>query len=213
MKVSREEEMDFTDRLNIKSQKFRAVFFRPLVRGLNSLGIVAETITLLRLIIAVLIFVLSLCLPIKIFWVSLIFLFVIFLDMVDGTLARSSGTFSDRGKFMDVFVDHTAYCFVVLFLIIKNLTNTPYAAFNLFIIPIAYLLATIKKEEGKPTDWIIKVYPRVVYLQIIPYFAFFSYSFFGYNFLNKAFIISDVWAVVLSFYYYIYITIKWKRNA
>ena len=94
---------------------------------------------------------------------TVLFLITYIFDVFDGSLARYSGQNSDRGKFIDVLTDQAIYALVVLTMISVDFLNIKALAYSLLVVPVLYLLVVIQKNEGKPTDWIIKPVAKLNY--------------------------------------------------
>jgi len=65
-------------------------------------------------------------------WQVFIFLFVFFLDLVDGGLARFKNQVTYIGKYLDTFSDRINY--IVLFLLLSAITNHIFSTFKFLII-------------------------------------------------------------------------------
>lgn len=202
-----EQRFDFVDSLNRRFQRYRSVAYRSGVILLSKIGITADIITNARLFLGILFIPLFLTHRL---WAAVLMIGILFLDTVDGTLARHRNEASDRGKFLDVMVDHIVYSLTVGMLLFLP-ANPMFVVYNLFITPVVYLLATIKREEFKESDWLIKAYPRLSYLKGAVVLAFFAFVFFQVNVLDYALLFSNVVGTALAFYYYFYIQIRWKR--
>jgi hypothetical protein len=196
------------DRLNIESRKFRSVAFRPVLAVLDKIGLTPNMLTNIRLIFGV-IFLAWFYYGDK-FFATIFLLFVLFLDTFDGALARFQNVDSDRGKFFDTLVDSIVYSLSTLALFSLDINNF-FIAFNIFIIPITYLLRTIKKQELTSSSWVIKFRPQLSYLKAIVVVPFFFFIFFKINFLELALLFDDILATGLSIYYLIFIQLRWKR--
>lgn len=199
------------DVLNKKIQDLRLMIFRPFLKILTKLKISANDVTNFRLLLG-LFSVYVLFYLYSFYWAGILMVLALMLDIVDGALARYQGTASDRGKFLDIFVDGAVYSFII-FLLFKFPVNYFYLGYNLFVMPIVYLLATIKKEEfNKDTDWIIKPYPRLSYLKALIVVPFFIYIFLDLNYLNFFLLFSNILSTVLAIYYYIFIQWRWRKK-
>ncbi|MFA4833504.1 MAG: CDP-alcohol phosphatidyltransferase family protein [Patescibacteria group bacterium] len=199
---------NFVDNLNLKFQGYRGVIFRPILIIFHQLGLSANIITNIRLLLGV----------VFLFWfyygdgfsAALFLLFILFLDTFDGALARFQNKASDRGKFLDILTDSIIYSFAILALF-KFEINSFLLAYNIFIIAVVYLLGTIKKQEFNKSEWIIRPYAQLSYLKAIAIVAFFLFIFFRKDFLYEAILISNILATCLSVYYFIFIQIRWKK--
>lgn len=194
------------DQLNTQLQNLRGIVFRPFLRLLNAIGVTAMFLTNLRLVLGIVF--------LWWFWrdqkaATLFMIFVLALDMVDGALARFQGAASDRGKFLDIVVDHCIYVFI-LFTFPTFGALMPLVFYNLFITIVAYLLGAVSKGEGRPSDWIIRPAPQLSYLKAIVVIPFFILVFWGIDWLNEALWVANIWATGLGVYYFISLQRRWK---
>ncbi len=203
--------LDWIDKINCRSQALRARYFEPILKFLTKYKITANQVTNFRLFLGIV----AIFLYAEFYrygWAIHLLLVANLLDILDGALARHQNTASDRGKFLDVFVDYLLYAFLLL-LVSVIASSIRAVGYNLFIIPILYLLATIKKQEFLPSDWLIKVYPRVTYVKAVVFIAFFAHWYFdlGLVWLDRALTFSNLLATILSVYYFLYIQLRWKK--
>jgi phosphatidylglycerophosphate synthase len=203
------QDREWIDRLNNRSRDYRGIIFRPLLKLGTKIGISGNFISNIRLPLIVLFLFLWFKTDFYQWAISLL-LIILLLDLFDGPLARFQKCDSDRGKFIDIFVDHIVYS-CLLFALFKFAVPSQLIVYNLFIIPIAYLLSTIKKEEFMKSDWIIKPYPRLAYLKAIVVIPFFLKAFGIINLLSASLIIANLLATALSIYYFIFIQLRWRR--
>jgi phosphatidylglycerophosphate synthase len=199
---------NFIDKLNIESRKYRAIIFKPALVFLDKIKLTPNTLSDIRLFFGA-IFLIWFYYGNKSF-ATIFLLFVLFLDTFDGALARFQGTASDRGKFLDTLIDSIIYSFVTLSLFSFNI-NGFFIAYNIFIIPIAYLLRIIKKQEFAGSDWVIKPYSQLSFLKVIVIIPFFLFVFFQIDFLEFALLFDNILATILSIYYLIFIQSRWKK--
>jgi len=198
----------FIDSLSVRFQGYRGVIFRPVLVIFHHLGLSANILTNIRLLLGV----------VFLFWfyysdefsASFFLLFILLLDAFDGALARFQNKASDRGKFLDILTDSVIYSFTILALF-KFKLDPFLLAYNIFIIAIVYLLGTIKKQEFKKSDWIIRPHAKLSYLKAIAVVAFFLFVFFRQDWLYEAVLISNILATWLSIYYLIFIQIRWRK--
>ncbi|MDD5290818.1 MAG: CDP-alcohol phosphatidyltransferase family protein [Patescibacteria group bacterium] len=204
-----DDEKDFIDNLNLKFRGYRGVIFKPLLIIFHHFGLTADMLTNIRLFFGV----------VFLFWfyygnefsASLFLLFVLLMDTFDGALARFQNKASDRGKFLDILTDSIIYSFTILALF-KFRLDFFLLAYNIFIIDTAYLLGTIKKQEFKKSEWIIRPYAQLSYLKAIVVVPFFLLIFFQKNFFPEAIILDNILATGLSIYYFIFIQIRWRKT-
>ncbi|MDD2757909.1 MAG: CDP-alcohol phosphatidyltransferase family protein [Patescibacteria group bacterium] len=203
--------MGLVDRLNILSQVWRGRLFRPILFVLTQAKITADRLTNFRLILGIVAVYFYFFTDRQNLAVGL-WLTAIILDVLDGSLARYQNKASDRGKFLDVFVDNILFCFLLFFIL--DFSGSIFLVFyNLFILPIVYLLAIIKKQEFLPSDWLIKPYPKVTYVKavVLVAFLFCWYCPADLKWLNYALVASNILATGLSVYFWAYIQWRWKK--
>lgn len=200
----------FHDRLNLKFQRLKTSFFSPLLYLLTKMKIGPWCVSNFRIFLAILACILFLFDYINILAVFIL-LFTDLLDGIDGSLARYQNKASDRGKFVDIVIDDMIYCLLVI-MAIKIGANSYSATYNIAVVLFTPLLAIIKKEEGKPTDWIIKPYPRTGYIKYFVMIPFYLSFFFERNWLNQGFFVSNLVSTLLIIYYFTTIQLRWKKQ-
>jgi len=194
------------DRYNLKSQDFRAKLFKPLLQRLTRVRVRAPHLTNGRIALGIAAWLLFSRAPIT---ATLIFVFALITDLVDGPLARFQNHASDRGKFFDLLADHIVY--ILILLTILSLGYESFLiSYNIAIVSLTYLLATIKKNETSPTDWLIKPYPKVSYLEVIIIVPFMLRMFFQIDLIASALIFDNFLATLLSIFYFVAIQMKNK---
>jgi len=202
---------DFIDKLNLRIKDFKLRFFDSPLRFLTIKGIGINHISNSRLLIGI--FAISFYL----FWSYYTLSYkLLFFAILLGLLGRALTIFqhkkNDRDIFLDMFVDYVLYAFL---LVLVNAVAGSYkvVAYNLFIIPLLYLLAIIKKQEFQTTDWIIKPSAQMTYVKALVYVAFFYHWFIENDtrFIYRSLIFSNYLATFLSLYYFLYIQLRWKK--
>ena len=145
---------------------------------------------------------------------TVLFLTTSIFDVFDGSLARYSGQNSDRGKFIDVLTDQAIYALVVLTMISVDFLNIKALAYNLLVVPVLYLLVVIQRNEGQPTDWIIKPVAKLNYYKTPLYVAVVGVvvGVFNTNFANWILYISNFAVSCHIIYAYILIIRKDKTS-
>lgn len=186
------------------TQNIRAIVFLPLLKILHALKITANMITIFRGII----FIPAVMFPLFIYnnvKLAVILYFLVFwlLDMIDGSLARYSRTESDRGKFIDTVVDMLGHSFFCMGLAYSGVAS-PFIMFYQVIINAAvYLVAILYKNEGQPTDWIIRPEANLTYLKYIPYTFVVLYVWKNIDFINPVFSLINSLSTILFVYYFV----------
>jgi len=187
-----------------KSYALRAKFLTPLLKFLAAHKVTANHITYFR----ALIFVIGVMYPLfimgNIFVAFLVFIFGFWgLDALDGTLARFTNTASDRGRFIDLFVDILAYSIFILGLAYFGAASIFVLFYHVIIHGAVYIMAAIYKNEKAPSDWLIHAEPNLIYLKFIPTFFIGLYALLGINFLNPVYAVINAWMTILLFYYFV----------
>lgn len=189
------------DKINNKSQVVRSRIFRPLLKILMSFGITANRLTAFRIFLGLVFLVVS-------FWdiaiAGIILIITLCLDVVDGSLARFEKKASDRGKFFDMLADHIIYSLVLL-TIIRFSALTYSLAYNLFIVPITYLLAIVYHNELRASDWIIKPYAKCGHLKFVVVIPYIVFVFSRVDFIVLGLWASNITATLMSVYFYYFI--------
>lgn len=197
------------DKLNKEGQELRAVTLAPVFKLLTKLRLQANDITLLRMV----------SLPIYLYYLAdkpqvavTALLIGTFLDWFDGGLARYQNKASDRGKFWDVLADHTIYVVGIFGLFFLETVSPIVLAYQLVIVPILYLLATIAASEKMKTDWIIHPYYRIVYLKPFGLLAIILYGYWGIDFLEETIFLGNIVMSALTLYYGWVLQNRWKKH-
>lgn len=133
------------------------------------------------------------------------------IDWIDGGLARYQKLSNDRGKFWDVLIDHLNYVFPVFTLIVVDSFNNAWLGYHLIIVPVLYLLATIKESEGKKTDWIIHPYYTIIYFKPIALLAIALYVFSEINIVNETVFSLNIAMTIWALYYSLVLSKRWRK--
>jgi len=185
----------------------RDYFFQPLLKIFSSLKIKPSHLSNLKIIFGIIFFISFK----KELVLSFISIFLgLFLDILDGPLARYQKKAHDRGKFIDIFTDYLFYSFIILANFKLKFIKKIDLGFHLLLISLIYLLAIIKKHETTPTNWLIKPQAEVGYFKFIFFLFFFLYLFFEIQFLNEVIFFLNLWIALLSIFYYLIILKRWN---
>src|SRR4030042_3652282 len=151
------------------SYKWRAKYFRPVLKLLAKLKITPNQITTFRLIFI---------LPIAYYFyrgnlLGVLIFYLIFwiLDLFDGSLARFLKATNDKGGSIDAVVDHFVYSILILGFIYLQAADTLLLTYNIIIQLFVNLLVNVKNWHKGESDWLIKVKP------IVPYFKTLAHLF------------------------------------
>jgi phosphatidylglycerophosphate synthase len=195
------------DQLNKEGQELRASALAPVFAMLTKLKLEANDITALRMI----------TLPVYLYFIAdqpdiavSALLIGTFLDWFDGGLARYQNKASDRGKFWDVLADHTIYVVGVFGLFFLQTISPIVLGYQLLIVPILYLLATIVASESMKTDWIIHPYYRIVYLKPFGLLAIVLYAYWGIDYIEETIYLANIVMSALTLYYIWVLHKRWK---
>lgn len=149
------------DILNNFFRKKRDIFFRPLIKIIYKLKISPNTLSISKILFAGLYLIL-----IEDNFVLAVFFLLwggVFLDFLDGPLARYTKTANDRGKFIDMFSDQLVYVLFIWGLMIIKIGSPIVLAYNIIIISAFYLIIIINKNENQASNWLIKPIARANY--------------------------------------------------
>lgn len=198
---------NFLHKSNLYLRDSRAWLFKPLLKLLTLLNINAYHLTNFRFILSILFIPLFSYSPI--YSVYLIF-FIYVLDTLDGAIARYQNKCSDRGKFLDLFIDLILTLLPIYTFLFYNVEMILVVTY-MSLIPFVYLLAIIWKNEFEKSDWLIKPYPQSGYLRILPLFAFWIFHLFNIDLLRISLMISNVLLIIFFLYYYVAIQLRWEK--
>ncbi len=189
---------DMHNRFIERTYAWRARYYGPLVRALVRMGITANGITAARLFFII---PLAYFLFIRTNWWAAFSTYLLFwiIDTVDGSVARATSTATDRGKFLDVFVDNFVYSFLIISFIFLDAAPASLLAYHVLIQLTAYILGIIYANEGTPSDWIIKPQAEQQYNKIAAHTALFLYI-VSVDIMTIGFIIINSWLTVQSLY-------------
>lgn len=138
--------------------RFKGRVFEPVARGLTSMGVTPNGLSILGAAVAAVGFVLS-------FWLGEAWWFVggifghLIIDSFDGTLARYQKNMSLQGSYVDVIFDHVvivmASVFAFYFMGADFVGTLLYTVFYTFVNGAAFVLSC----AGKPLDFVVR--PRL----------------------------------------------------
>lgn len=167
------------------TQKLRAEIYKPLVALCAILRLTPNRITILRAVLFGTVIMYHLFMSGNVFAATAWFLFGFWMiDTLDGEVARATNTASDRGKFIDVFVDQLGYSLFIMGLVYNGFGDAYVLFYHVIISASCYLISTVYHHEGKPTDWIIKPEPNLVIFKAISTSAILVTGFLGYDILT-----------------------------
>ncbi len=196
------------DRINSRSQILRSRIFKPLLKILLRFGVTANRLTNFRIVLGLVFLAVSFF---DVALAGIILIIALCLDEIDGSLARFEKKASDKGKFLDMFADSVIYSFVLISSAMLSAMAYP-LMYNLFIVPVAYLLAVVYYNELKLSDWIIKPYAKCSHLKFVVVVPYLVFVFTGINFIYWGLWISNIMATLMSIFFYFSIQLRWKRR-
>ena len=191
--------------LDIANQFFRRKrdkIFLPITKIFPKLGISANALSISKIFFAGLYL-----LMIKnnlILAISFLIIGGILIDLLDGPLARYTNKASDRGKFIDTFLDQLVYVLFVWGLMIINVGNPIILSYNMLIIGSLYIIMVVNKNETLKSDWIITPIIRANYYKATLEISIILHMFFSMNesVFNKIILIVNI-IVTIHFIYHL----------
>jgi phosphatidylglycerophosphate synthase len=186
----------------------RTVAFRPLNKLLSSVGVTADMISYLGVLLMIG-FVFAL--PnhaVAAFWLLFGRMMA---DIMDGPLARHQKTDSDRGKFVDVLMDNLAFWLFIVATVRAGLLSGLYGILFLFLCELSVVLLIIRYNIKHKSEWYFYASAgSFPYNFVYAAYAIFGlYAFGGHNYLNGAAQIfsiclavkslADYWAIQKSY--------------
>jgi len=195
-------------KLNKKSQDYRSTQLDVVWEFFTHFGVTANHLTFLRFWVGPLYVILFPTRPMTMFLVLLVAMLV---DLLDGGLARYQNKAGDRGKFWDVLVDHTNYVLPIFALLFFPIVSPINIAYHLLILPIVFLLATIKESEFTKTDWIIHPHYSIVYLKPAVNTAVGFWVAGWLNYVDQTIFFVNILMTLMACYYAIVLAKRWKK--
>jgi len=206
MKINKN--LDHSQRFYLKIAKFRDLILRPLLRFLSWLHITPNMLTYSEIIIM---FLFILFIQKNLILSSIFLLLAILFDSIDGPLARFQKIDSDKGKFIDVFIDILVFVMFIWGLIYANLLNELIGSILIFTLPFSRIFRIIYNNQFLKSDWLFKAWAGFIPTLItdLSYINFFIYILFKQNyFFEVSIIFSIILFVDIIIFYYKVIKIK-----
>lgn len=154
----------------------------PLVRLLMALGVPPNLVSASQIAVGVVIIAVMGPAP-KIAFI--LFLTTLFLDSLDGALARTSGRGSKFGALVDQISDHTRETLVIVAVTLQGALHPGVAVLYPLVYALFNFLLYVCNMFAAPVPWTIKSY-------LVVYPALFLYTFFGLPWLTPAVALSEV---------------------
>lgn len=174
--------------------QLRTMVFQPLNKILTGLGITADLLSYLAVLLMV-VFVLLSQHNLKLgFWVIVARMFV---DILDGPLARYQKTASDRGKFVDVLMDNLGFALFIIGVVKAGVLGSLPAITYLFATELVVVLMIIRFNLKHSSNWLFYAsagsFPyNFMYASYLLYGV---YAFGGDNYLNGA---AQIFSILLA---------------
>jgi phosphatidylglycerophosphate synthase len=135
------------------SQNLRAAALRPLLRLLARLGVTADVVTLVSLLLG-----LAFC-PVYFFSKPLALILLalhVLADGLDGPVARFSGTASRKGSFTDTMADQIVITATTITLIVGGELGVLPGGLYIFTYTVVIAFAMIRNALSLPFSWLIR---------------------------------------------------------
>ncbi len=200
--------MSFIATLNKAGQTWRARYLGWLFAALAAIHLTPNRITFLRFLSAPAFVLYFGTYPRK---MTLVLLVACALDLVDGGLARYLKMENDRGKFWDVLVDHIVYVSAIFALMRTGAFSIDAFAYHLLIVPITFLLATIKESETTRTDWLIHPYYSIVYFKPVALALLVAYVGWGINAVDAGILVLNVLMTITAVFHAGVLARRWSH--
>lgn len=144
-------------RIMVITQKIRAKLFWPLLDLLQKMGVTANTLTFLSLLAG-----LAFC-PLffysKLFALAMLALHI-FLDGLDGPLARHTGKASRKGSFTDTMSDQIVIAGTTVTLVYAGVVSPLPGGIYIFVYTVVIAFSMIRNALSIPYSWLVR--PRFV---------------------------------------------------
>lgn len=165
--------------------QLRTVVFKPFNKILTALGVTADLLSYLAVLLMVVFAIVSQH-NLKLgFWLIVARMLA---DVLDGPLARYQKTASDRGKFVDVLMDNLGFALFIIGVVMAGVLAGLPAITYLFATELVVVLMIIRFNLKHRSNWLFYAsagsFPyNFVYAS---YLLYGLYAFGGSNYLNGA---------------------------
>ena len=146
-----------------RSQDIRGKLFSPLISVLISLGVKPNHLTFLSLLAGIGFFLLF---PYSRIGALFLLAFHVFLDGLDGPLARKTGRASNQGSFTDTTADQIVVALSTLSLIYYGYLNIIPGGLYIFLYTMVVIFAMVRSSLMIPYSWVVR--PRFYVFAWIP---------------------------------------------
>jgi phosphatidylglycerophosphate synthase len=176
--------------------KVTEAIFRPIIKFFTVLHVTADMLSYLGVLVMLgFIWALPENLTLA-FWLLVA---RVFIDVMDGPLARYQKTDSDRGKFVDVLMDNLSFALFIFGVIGSGLMQGVTGAIYLFLTELVIVLMIIRYNfKHKDSDWLFFASAGSFPYNFIyaTYLTFAIYAFGGSNYLTDA---AQIFSIFLGF--------------
>ena len=136
------------------TQNWRAEWLSPFFRFLTNSGVTADHITCSSFLIGMTF--LPLWLLVNPLAALTALAAHVFLDGIDGGLARYQGTASGRGSFIDSVTDQCVFTGVMLTMMLTGLISIGAGTVLIFVYCLVVAFAMVRNALGRPYSWLIR---------------------------------------------------------
>lgn len=182
--------------------KLRTVVYDPFLKFLANLGVTANHITYLRGVILVWMLY-EMFVKGDLLSGSIIYFAFLFIDTIDGSLARYRKEDNDKGKFNDVIIDQLGYALFVLGLAFIGVANTFILFYHVIIAGFGYLVAVAYKNQNEKSDWVVRPEGNLSYFKLIALLALLILLIFKVNLIDFTAIVLNIWMTITAIYHLI----------
>lgn len=186
------EKASWDDRVYKSIALQRSLYFRPIAMILSKLGVTPNMVSYLGVLFMVgFVFEINRSLS----GAAYFLVGQLLCDQVDGAIARYHHTDSDRGKFIDVLADTTAFALFLTGLVRVGLVHATTGAVFMYVILLVRILGIVRKNINRRSDWLFfaGAGPLTSTLTFTLYGLFFLYVINGFAHLQA---ISEVFAAI-----------------
>jgi len=168
-----------------KGVDWRTKILKPIAKPLAALGVTPNMVTYTGVLLMLVFVAIAPTHAVAGFWLIVA---VVFLDMLDGSLARIAKVGSDRGKFTDTLADNLNSSLFIFGALRAGLVSGLPAAVFVYFMLLAKVLLIVKKNLGKKSDWLIRPFAGALPNSLVfsLYILFGWHAFAHHNYLNEA---------------------------
>ncbi len=173
------------ERVYYRGVDIRTKVLTPIARLLAKLGVTPDMVTYSGVVLMLIFVAVAPTHPIAGFW---LIVGTVFLDILDGSLARIAKVGSDRGKFTDTLADNLNSTLFIFGCLRAGLVSGLPAAMYVYFMLLTKVLMIVNKNLNKKSDWLIRpfvgAFPNTLVFGL--YILFGWHAFAHHNYLNEA---------------------------